>query len=285
MDPLSDIDILMITYNRPEYTRRSLTRLLETCDHTMRVWLWHNGTDHATLNVVRSLADHARIHRVHYSAENKKLCEPTNWLWREATGQLIGKVDDDCLMPDGWASTLRNGHRDISRLGVVSCWPYREADFVPEIAMKKIEMYPGGHRILRNRWVGGSGYLMKRACFEELGALQPNGSFSDYCRRLASKGWINGWYYPFIYQDHMDDPRSPNTLLKTDADMKACLPLSARTFGVRTLAAWERALRKDARKVQESPLDPPSYSKWQRRRHRLISSVRRLLCAALPRPR
>ena len=43
------IDILMITYNRPEYTRLSLERLLATCDESMRVWVWHNGTDEETL--------------------------------------------------------------------------------------------------------------------------------------------------------------------------------------------------------------------------------------------
>ena len=33
------IDILMVTYNRLEYTQRSLPRLLDSCDESMRVWV------------------------------------------------------------------------------------------------------------------------------------------------------------------------------------------------------------------------------------------------------
>ena len=33
------VDVLMITYNRPEYTRLSLERLLTSAPEEMRVWL------------------------------------------------------------------------------------------------------------------------------------------------------------------------------------------------------------------------------------------------------
>lgn len=39
-------DVLMITYNRAEYTRRALARLLDTADETMRIWVWHLSLIH-----------------------------------------------------------------------------------------------------------------------------------------------------------------------------------------------------------------------------------------------
>jgi hypothetical protein len=109
---------------------------------------------------------------------------------------------------------------------------------------------------------------MKRQCVAEQGVLAPGQSFTNYCIRLAARGWTNGWYFPFLLQEHMDDPRSPNTLLKCDADMSLYAPLSAQTFGVQSLKNWEQALRTDARWVQEASLNWREYiglRAWMRR--------------------
>lgn len=93
-------DILMITHNRPEYTRLALSRLLHTCDETMRVWIWHNGLHQETLDVVRTLRDHRHVFKFYHSPQNVKLREPTNWLWKHARGEYLSKVGDNCLLPD-----------------------------------------------------------------------------------------------------------------------------------------------------------------------------------------
>ena len=127
------IDILMITYNRPQYTELSLKRLLDTCDESMRVWVWHNGEDKETLEVVSSFRDHPQFYKFYHSPENKKLNEPTNWLWDNSDADYFGKVDDDCVVPFGWADTLRQAHRDIVNLGIAACWHFMEEDIVPEL--------------------------------------------------------------------------------------------------------------------------------------------------------
>lgn len=269
-------DILMITYNRPEYTRLSLPRLLETCDESSRVWLWHNGRDEETLEVVTSLAHHPRVYEFHHSRENKLLREPTNWLWKHAKGDFLSKVDDDCLMPDGWLETLRQAHEDVPEFGVIACWHFRPEDFVPELAQHKIASFPGGHQLMRNCWVGGSGYLIKRQGLEQLGLLNTCQTFSHYCIALARHGWVNGWYFPFLYQDHMDDPRSPHSLLRTDQDVQRCLPLSAVTNGVTTLRAWQSQLKRSARLLQQVPIDPRQYSGWRRLATKLQRRIWRL---------
>lgn len=258
------IDILMITYNRPEYTRLALEQLLETCDELMRVWIWHNGEHQETLSVVQELAEHPAVFKFHHSPENRRLREPTNWLWENAEGDYVCKVDDDCLLPEGWAQHLRKAHEDVPEFGVVGCWRFLDEDFLPDVASQKIQTFPGGHKLMLNCWVEGSGYLMKRKCLEQQGVLRPKDSFSSYCTRLAGEGWVNGWIYPFIYQEHMDDPRTPHTKLKSNADLERWLPLSAKANGVTTIAEWENQLRSSARRLQHASPNPKLYTGWRR---------------------
>ncbi len=268
------IDILMITYNRPHYTRLSLARLLDTCDTEMRVWIWHNGQDRRTLDVVRSMLDHPRVHAFHQSPDNRGLTDPTNWLWANSTGTYLSKVDDDCLVPDRWAAALRAAHADVPEFGVIGCWHFQEEDFVPRLARKKIESFRGGHRLLRNSWVSGSGYLMKRTCVENHGFLKPSETFPRFCIRLAWEGWVHGWHYPFVRMDHMDDPRSPNSGLRSDSDLVAYMPLTAARNGVSTLAEWQAMIRGAARHVQTSPSEPCRFFALRRWLYRLRRSVK-----------
>ncbi len=262
-------DILMITYKRAAETRMALTRLLETCDESMRVWIWHNGEHAETLRVSREFESHPRVHRFHHSTENTRLREPTNWIFTEAEGEFVSKVDDDCLVPDGWSQTLRAAHADEPRFGILGCWRFMPEDFDPDLASKKIEQH-AGHSLLRNHWVEGSGYVMKRRCVEECGPLREGESFPSYCIRVARRGWINGWYYPFLWQEHMDDPRAPHTSIKNDEDLERNLPLSAIQRGVRTVADWEAQLKNSAYTVQAAPLNLAYYGKWRRRFRRVL---------------
>ncbi|MCP3903385.1 MAG: glycosyltransferase [Planctomycetes bacterium] len=268
------VDILLITCRRPEYTRRSIARLLDTCDAHTRVWLWHNGDHAETLAVTSGFARDPRVHRFHHSPENRVLREPTNWLLGEADGAYLAKVDDDCLVPAGWLDTLRSAHEDEPRFGVLGCWRFQSEDFDADLAAPKIQSFDGGHRILRNCWVEGSGFLMKRGCVEHAGLLRDGESFTGYCIRIAAAGWINGWYYPFLPQEHMDDPRAPHSLLRTDDDLATHLPLSAKQRGVTNLEQWVGQLRASARTVQVAPVDPRTYVGARKKLRRLITRLR-----------
>lgn len=270
------VDILMITHQRPEYVELSLRRLLDTADERTRIWLWHNGDDQRTLDVVRRLGDHPRVHRLHHSEENVGLSGPTNWLWEHAEGEFLSKVDDDCLVSEGWLDTLRAAHEDFPDFGAIGSWRFLEEDFVPELAQKKLATY-GTHRILRNLWVQGSGYLLRSSAVAEQGLLQPGQSFTQYCIELARRGRVNGWYFPFLLEEHMDDPRSPNTIYTTDEAFMARRPLSAVVNGVRTVADWEAQMRRSAVVAQSASLDPRDYVGFRRRRREAVKRIRKAL--------
>ena len=254
------VDILMVTHNRPGYTRRALTQLLSTCDRTMRVWLWHNGDDEATFATIMALADDPHVHKIHRHQTNVGLWEPTRWVMENGTGHYVSKVDDDCLVPDGWADVLRRAHEDVPEAGVLGCWRFPAEDFFGQLAHQKIQAFRGGHRVLRNCWIEGSGFVMKRACIDTFGPIPHAMSFPQYCIRLAAQGWIHGWYYPFLHQEHMDDPRS-----------RFWEQLHAGTNGSDP-ASIERRIRKirgRALEVQRASLDPSNYLGWRGRARRL----------------
>jgi glycosyltransferase involved in cell wall biosynthesis len=254
------VDVLMITHARAEYAAKALDRLLATADADTRVWLWHNGQDPATLEVVRARLDHPAVHEFHHSSENVGLREPTNWLWANARGRYVAKVDDDCLVEEGWTKRLAEAHEAYERFGVLGSWRYPDEDFRPGLAGKKIATFPGGHQVLQNLWVQGSGYLLKREWVQRHGLLAEGQTFTQYCKELAVRGGlVNGWYFPFVREEHMDDPRSPHTLLRSDADLERWLPLSAKRNGVRSVEEWTAQLRRSALIVQTASIDVRRY--------------------------
>jgi hypothetical protein len=125
-----------------------------------------------------------------------------------------------------------------------------------------------------NCWLGGSGYLMKRACVDVVGLLGADKGFTNTCFAIARRGWTNGWYVPWLFQDHMDDPRSVHTMLRTDADVQRWLPLSAQRSGVRTVAAWQAQLIASAREVQAASPNVREYSRWRELRKRVLGRRR-----------
>jgi Glycosyl transferase family 2 len=266
-------EILMITYRSAGYLHLSLPRLLSTCSGHDRVWLWHNGDDEATLEALRPYRSDPRVGRFHHSRENVRLRPPTSWLWSESTAMFVSKVDDDCLVSAGWIDTLANAHEENPQFGAIGSWRHPAEDFRLELAQRKIESFSGGHQLMRNLWVQGSGYLLPRALVARHGLLGVDESFTGYCIRLAAAGAVNGYYYPFIPEDHMDDPRSPHSLIRTDEDLRERMPLSAQANGVTTVDDWLAQLRRSAVVLQTSPVDPRAYHGLRLR----LNGVRRRL--------
>lgn len=270
------VDVLMITYARPDYVRLTLPSLLASVDERTRVWLWHNGGSREVLDVVEEHRHHPRVHRVHHSPDNVRLRPPTNWLWTEAEGELLGKVDDDCVLEPGWVDRLRQAHADHG-FGVLGSWRFRPEDLRPDLVAAKTATFPGGHEVLQNLWVQGSGYLVPRSVVRSVGPLRDDQSFTGWCIEVARAGRVNGWLLPFLQEEHMDDPRSPLSPLRTDADLVRNLPLSAQAHGVTTLADWTEQMRRSALVVQQASLDPAVYDGWRARRRRAVRRLQRLV--------
>lgn len=267
--------VLMLTYKRLDYTRLSLRRLCDTTPDYGRITVWDNNSGPEMRQLLEQFENHPRIEKIIYNSTNERLRGPTNRFWQESgDADYLAKVDDDCLMSDGWCDTLIRAHEDIPEAGVLGCWHYQEEDFVPELARRKIQSFDS-HQIMRNCWVGGAGYIMKREVYDRQGAIQAQESFPGWCIRAATNGYVNGWYFPFVRQEHMDDPRVPHTGLKTEKDFQRLRPLSAGTFKLENLNDWIDWLRRDALHQQRSSFDPRYYRGWRAKIRRYLERVLR----------
>jgi hypothetical protein len=267
------VKILMITYNRLAYTQLALTRLCETVPDYARITVWDNNSNEDLKAMLKPFESHPAVEQIIYHQRNDRLHGPTKWFWETQTSaDYLCKVDDDCLMPPGWCETLVKAHEEVPDFGILGCWRFLDEDFKPELANKKIQKH-GTHQILRNCWVEGSGYLMKRSVLDRVGNLVPRESFTGYCVRAAAAGFINGWYYPFLFQEHMDDPRVPHSGMKTEEDFQRLRPLSAGTFKIANREAWIDRLRYSAWTLQACSYDPKHYSGWRAQTRRLWTKL------------
>ena len=258
MSAPQDVDVLYVAYNRPAYTRLSLPTLLASAGEGVRIWIWQNGPHAETLEAVREHRDHPAVHRYHEEPENVGLYPALSWVLKEGRGRFVSKVDDDCLLPVDWVTRLVDLHERNPRLGVLGCWRFQDEDFDEELASRKLLPLEGA-QLLENLWVEGSGFLLRREALERVGGLRRNEWMPSLFKRIARAGYRNGWVYPFIRQDHMDDPRSPNTGIHTDADLVGNIPISARRKGIKTVEAWTDQLRWSARYVQGASTDLRDY--------------------------
>ncbi|MGO4784645.1 glycosyltransferase [Cryobacterium sp. W22_MBD10_FK3] len=276
------IDVLMITHRRPDYVRRSLPALLASADENTRVWLWHNGDDTQTLEIVQSYYNHPAVYATHHSEVNAGIRVPTNWMWENSDGDYVSKVDDDCIVDPNWIRDLRALQESASDIGVVASWRFYAEDFEPSTAMMKVQRLPNGRRIMRNHWVQGSGYLAKREALVAAGPLRDKESFPDWCLRVAREGYRNGWAFPFIHEEHMDDPRSPYTIFSSQEKFDQFRPLHAKLVGIRALPMWTLEQHKEALTVQGAPLYIYDYFRLPRRLWLRSKSLQRRLKSRWP---
>jgi GT2 family glycosyltransferase len=269
------IHLAFITYNRLDYTKLALASVLADPTEEFSLTIWDNASTDGTVEYLKKEVNDPRISDVIFFKENIGQTAAVNKIWSNSKADLLGKLDNDCLITPGWTRILARAHRDIPKLGVVACWHFRPEDFDYERAKHKIQTF-GKHQILRHPWTCGTGLLFKRETFERFGPMQGKGT-TDYWLRMALAGYVNGYYYPLVCQEHMDDPRSPHTLLKSDEDLQRYMPVTSGTFGILSLGGWIQFLREDAMMTQVASADPKHYVGWRAILRRLKGKLRRII--------
>ncbi len=267
------VDLVFITYDRLEYTRLALASVLAD-PSDFRLTIWDNASTDGTRDYLRNEVSDSRIADIVLSAENVGQIEAVNRVWSASRADLVGKLDNDCLMSPGWTETLAQAHADIDQLGVVACWHFYPEDFDEPRARHKIQDF-GSHRIFRHPSTCGTGLLIKTDTYRKMGPM--TGRFTTaYWFNMANHGYVNGFYYPLVYQEHMDDTRSKHCLLPKrffDETYRARTGLPAeRLTSMHNHAMYhEKVLRSLVRhqailnNLLDEPFDPAYYSRWRKR--------------------
>lgn len=267
------IDLIFLTHDRLDYTKLALASVLADPTEDFSLTIWDNASTDGTVEYLKSIKD-PRIKEIVFSRENVPQTTAVSQTWHASKADLLGKLDNDCVLPPGWLRTLSRAHEDIPDLGIIACWHFFADDFDYDRARHKIQQF-GAHRILRHPWTCGTGFLIKRRTFEEVQPME-GGGLTGYFINVAMKGYINGFYYPLLLQDHMDDPKSTHCRMRTEEGFRAATKdtavlQSGRFSTFEALMKYREAIVEN---ILQDTFDPRAYIGWRGRLRRLSRRLR-----------
>ncbi|HVX12039.1 MAG TPA: glycosyltransferase [Pirellulales bacterium] len=218
--------LLMVTYNRLEYTRLALEAVLTLDYPDLQVVVWDNASTDGTVEYLRDRLDGAANVTIIASPSNRGVVFPMNEVWSSDSGaELLAKIDNDTLVPPELLKRLAECHVRSKQFGVLSGFHFREEGeaLAEEHRIKSFDSM----RVLPQPYVGGCAVMMRREVFSKLGAIgcrtdaPQNGPFMDsgwtmYQQLMTNAGLINGYPWPPIHVDHMEDTRSPHCIRSED---------------------------------------------------------------------
>lgn len=260
------IEILFINSNRLGYTRQALAALLADPAEDFALSIWDNASTDGTREFLEAAND-PRIKRKVLSRENLYLTGAANKIFGESKADLLAIIPDDFLVPAGWTRTLSSFHSAVPAAGMISCWFLGKEFFDEKRAAHKIQRF-GEHQILRHPWTGGGAALFKRKAWEEAGRFEGLAT-PDCWKRMAARGYVNGFIVPPIFVEHMDDPWSryysgtPGEIRKLNGY-------------IRDEQMWDFHLA-IMREILDGPWDVKYYLGWRGKMRHRANRVRRTL--------
>ena len=176
-----------------------------------------NGSTDETVNFLKKLK-HPNIEKIIFNKKNQGLVKPTKIFWKEIDAELVGKIDNDILVPREWIRNLVKAHKSIPSLGVIGYSHYRKEDFNYEKVALKVEEI-NNIKFRRQPWIGGN-YLMKKSTVLKHPYYRQSWKgfkkrvlygFNSYQEKLTNSGFIHGYLCDekkALYNwEHIDDPR------------------------------------------------------------------------------
>lgn len=268
------IDLIFITCNRLPYTKLSLPALLADPKEEFSLTIWDNGSIDGTREYLSSVDD-PRIVRKVFTQENMGLHGAVNDLVSKSAADLMGIIFDDFLVTPGWTRPLAQAHADVPQFGLIGCWYFAPEEFDYKRARHKIQKF-GEHQVLRHPWTGVGGGLVKLKTMRECGSLESSRTTS-YWIRMALKGYVNGYYYPLIYADHMDYPWSEHFAYSHRLEEWLKASAGAKYHGICTLEdakAWHQLVLQN---ILDDPWQVKCYVGWRGKLRRGLRRAHNIL--------
>ncbi|MFC1812286.1 methyltransferase domain-containing protein [Thermodesulfobacteriota bacterium] len=240
----SVVDLLLISWNRREYLEKTLANLL-SMHSDFRLYCWDNASHDGTADIIAGITD-PRIIKKYFSKENVIQRLPCLWFINQAKNELVGKIDDDILLPHGWIETIGQIILSNKQFGLLGCWCGMPDDWNEHLAQHKIISFKNVS-IFQNLWIQGHSFLIRHEYFNKYFKTGNNYTYGlpiDQLR-MNSNGLINGWPLPLLLAHNMDDPRSDHCLIKEEKGLNDQAALTARWRGFSSLRDYENWIRRD----------------------------------------
>jgi glycosyltransferase involved in cell wall biosynthesis len=212
---MKPVPVLMVTYNRMEYSKRCLESIIGNPGMPVQVMIYDNGSTDGTAEWLDTMSLYGDIRQILTPGKNRGLAHAMNQFFRQYSEYpFVAKIDNDTVMPDNWLRDLMDVMTDPRRdpkLGAVSgtCLrPYGDtfAEWVSK-HMKTARFRK--HFLHYNSYVLGTGVLINMDLIRERGLLfekfprSPEAGPDDPCLISGWTAYIRaaheyeGWKFAF----------------------------------------------------------------------------------------
>ncbi len=251
------VGIVMFTYDRLDYTKTALAKLMENTEYPFNLHIIDNHSTDGTVEWLRMVRHrYPSIRSITFNPENRGLPGPTNEFWRRVNADLVGKVDNDVIVPKGWLYRLVDAHLKASGAAIIGVYHFRPEDFDEAGARAKL-FAENGVQLVADTHICGCCYLMKKRVQEQVGymvvdpRLKIHG-WTEYQHRVVDAGYAVGYLYPLLFLEYMDDPRSRWCLIDRKYRDYTARVWRERGVEFRTTDQLVEWLRRDAARVTGS---------------------------------
>lgn len=246
------VDLLLITWNRREYVEKMLPTVLND-PSDFQLYCWDNGSKDGTADLIRSIDD-PRVVKRHFNQENVGQEEPCMWFFETATSDVIGKVDDDILLPAGWTERIASIIRKEPQFGMLGCWIFMAEDWDESLAKHNI-VELSGERIFRCVGIQGHSFLARKEYLLRYKERPKSHGLPINRLGMSIDGLVSGYPLPLLYAHNMDDPRSSMNIKTKSGELRSDSALTARKLGFTSAEAYAEWIALDARHRQEIPFE------------------------------
>jgi len=268
------VDLLLITWNRRDYVEKTLSNLLAD-PSDFRLYCWDNASTDGTADLIASIND-PRVIKRHFNKENVNQQEPCMWFFETATSDVIGKVDDDILLPEGWTERIAPMIRKEPKFGMLGCWIFMPEDWNETLAKQNI-IELSGERVFRCTGIAGHSFLARRDYLQRYYHKPHSHGIPVDRTRMSLDGLVSGCPVPLLYAHNMDDPRSPLNVKTKLGSLGTDAALTARSLKFESAEAYGQWIAADALHRQTVPFDQQLQRARLSQDQTLIGKIKRKL--------
>jgi len=214
---MKKVALLLLTYNRLEYTKLMLEQLWRNTPlglYDLTIVDNPSPRDDTRKYLIDVCKDKPDI-RLILNEKNEGLSPPTNRFWRESKDkyEFLGKVDNDTLVPKGWLEEFLRTMDKLPQLVMISAIHFW--DWKPDMPLQIIN----GIRLYFPSHTGGCCYLMRSSVIDKVGYLNEHDGcifgWTLYQNQIRKRGFLLAYHHDIHVELLGGETHSPKSLDNT----------------------------------------------------------------------
>lgn len=197
------IPILMITWNRLEYTKQAIKSIIDNSDLPFKLFIFDNNSADDTKEYLENLKN--KQIEIFHSKKNTGLVPPMNYFFNKFCNyKYVAKVDNDTIVGKDWLSKLKEVLDEYPLLAVegnhylMLSYNIKENDDYFK-CLFSVDFKDG--KLYFSDLVGGTGTLIRTALIDEIPEME--GSLSGWIQYQVTKQ-IPSAFYTGVWINRLD---------------------------------------------------------------------------------